>query len=95
MHAQLVWLYWGITVWALSFSRPLLSPTSPVNNVCTVAFLNPVTSARVLLTGFGVIFTDMDVAGTTPLRFFDHNDINRIAVAASSSPGGFCFFAVS
>ncbi len=65
--------------------------TSLGNRIYDVTFFVPGTTTPAQVTGFGVVFTDVDVAGTTALQFFDQNDVSLIAVAASPLSGGFSF----
>jgi len=61
------------------------------NNQFDVTFFLPGTSIPAVVTGFGAVFADVDVAGTTALQFFDTNGISLGAFAASPSGNGFSF----
>lgn len=71
--------------------------TSLGNNVFDVRFFVPKTGAAspgdlpALVSGFGAVFTDVDVAGTTAIQFFDSNDNSLGAFAASPASGGLSF----
>jgi hypothetical protein len=73
-----------------SFSAQRLF-TSLGNNVYDVTFFSPGTTTPALVTGFGVMFCDVDVAGTTALQYFDQNGVSLGAFAVSPAAGGFSF----
>ena len=62
--------------------------TSLGSNVYDVNFFVPGTATPALVTGFGAIFADVDVAGTTAIQFFDVNNNSLGAFAASPLSGG-------
>lgn len=61
------------------------------NNQFDVTFFLPGTSTPAVVLGFGAVFVDVDVVGTTALQFFDTNGISLGAFAASPSSSGFSF----
>ena len=65
--------------------------TSLGSNVYDVTFFVPGTSTPALVTGFGAIFADVDVAGTTSIQFFDVNNNSLGAFAASPLSSGLSF----
>lgn len=73
-----------------SFSAQRLF-TALGNRIYDVTFFVPGTSTPAQVTGFGMLFTDVDNAGTTALQFFDQNDVSLIAAAAPPLSGGFSF----
>jgi hypothetical protein len=48
-------------------------------------------STRAVVSGFGSVFADVDVAGTTSMQFFDINDVSLGAFAASPAGNGLSF----
>jgi len=50
--------------------------TAVNSNVTDVSFFIPGFSTPAFTTGFGVVFTDVEVANTTSLEFFDANDVS-------------------
>jgi hypothetical protein len=71
--------------------------TSLGNNVYDVRFFVPKTGPALpgdvpaLVSGFGAVFCDVDVAGTTAIQFFDANDVSLGAFAASPLSNGLSF----
>ena len=65
--------------------------TSLGSNVYDVTFFVPGTATPALVTGFGAIFADVDVAGTTAIQFFDVNNVSLGAFAASPLSSGLSF----
>ncbi len=67
--------------------------TAVGSNQLDVTFFVPGTNVRAGVRGFGVIFSDVEQAGTTAIQFFDPNGISLGAFAASPQPGanGFSF----
>jgi hypothetical protein len=71
--------------------------TSLGNNVYDVRFFVPKTgpssagSNQALVSGFGAVFADVDVAGTTAIQFFDINDNSLGGFAASPFSSGLSF----
>lgn len=61
------------------------------SNQMDVLFFVPGTNTPGATKGFGAIFSDVDVAGTTSLQFFDINGVSLGAFAASSQSSGFSF----
>lgn len=61
------------------------------SNVMDVTFFVPGTATPGATKGFGVIFSDVDVAGTTALQFFDINGVSLGTFSALSQPSGFSF----
>lgn len=61
------------------------------SNQMDVLFFVPGTSTPGATKGFGVIFSDVDVPGTTALQFFDINGVSLGAFAASPQSSGFSF----
>ena len=56
-----------------TFSDPRLFSAGTDANVIDVLFFVPGTNQPALVKGFGAIFTDVDVAGSTTLQYFDRN----------------------
>ncbi len=62
---------------------------TPLNgNQMDVRFFVPGTNIPGAVRGFGVIFTDVEQAGTTAIQFFGLNDESLGAFATSPQPGG-------
>lgn len=63
------------------------------SNLMDVTFFVPGTATPAGTRGFGVLFSDVEQAGTTALQFFDINDQSLGAFAAPPQPGatGFSF----
>jgi hypothetical protein len=96
---------------ALQFANPTYSSTfsafSPLrlftpidSNITDVTFFIPGTAGTVPATvsGFGAIFTDVDILGSTQLDFFDihSNSLGSFNVAAGTVPdGSFSFLGVA
>lgn len=68
----------GSHVYDVTFFVPLNGPALPGSTAAVVS-------------GFGAVFTDVDVAGTTSLQFFDANGQSLGAFAASPAAGGLSF----
>lgn len=69
--------------------------TSLGSNSFEVDFFVPGTSTPAGVSGFGMVFTDVDQAGTTALQFFDGNGVSLGAFAAMPSAGGLSFLGAS
>ncbi len=65
--------------------------TSLGSNVYDVNFFVPGTSTPALVSGFGSIFADVDLAGTTSIQFFDASNVSLGAFAASPLSSGLSF----
>jgi hypothetical protein len=65
--------------------------TSLGSNVYDVNFFVPGTSTPALVSGFGSIFCDVDLAGTTSIQFFDASNASLGAFAASPLSSGLSF----
>ncbi len=61
------------------------------SNIFDVSFFEPGTTTRAQVNGFGLMLTDVDVASTTSLQFFDADNISLGVFAASPLSGGFAF----
>jgi hypothetical protein len=61
------------------------------NNQFDVTFFMPGTSTPAVVLGFGAVFADVDVAGTTALQFFDTSGTSLGGFAASPIGNGFSF----
>jgi len=63
------------------------------SNQLDVTFFVPGTNVRAGVRGFGVVFSDVEQAGTTAIQFFDPNGVSLGAFATSPQPGanGFSF----
>ncbi len=77
------------------FSSPRLF-TSLTNNVLEVEFFVPGTLNRATVSGFGAVFTDVDVAGSTKIEFFDVNgqEIFERQVLATAGDASLSFLGV-
>lgn len=66
------------------------------SNITDVDFFVPGTSTDAATRGFGAVFTDVDITGSTSLTFFDLNDIvlGTFNVLASGGNGGLSFLGV-
>jgi hypothetical protein len=67
------------------------------SNVVDMTFFIPGTNIPATVTAFGAVFTDVDTAGSTKIRFFDPNGallLSRDVLAATGSQG-FSFLGVS
>ena len=79
-------------------AQKLFTPLS--GNVCDIIFFVPLTGSAVAgnvpatVSGFGLVFADVDIAGTTALQAFDANDVSIGAFAASPSAGGLSFLGI-
>ncbi|MFT3882603.1 MAG: PEP-CTERM sorting domain-containing protein [Gemmatales bacterium] len=66
--------------------------TAVGSNQLDVTFFVPGTNVRAGVRGFGVVFSDVEQAGTTAIQFFDPNGVSLGAFAASpAASGGFSF----
>jgi hypothetical protein len=65
--------------------------TSVGSNVFDVVFFVAGTSIPATVKGFGLMLTDVDVAGTTSLQFFDAGNTSMQASAAPAMSGGLSF----
>ena len=66
------------------------------SNTTDVDFFVPGTTTDAATRGFGAVFTDVDIAGSTSLTFFDNNNIvlGAFTVPASGGNGGLSFLGV-
>lgn len=53
--------------------------TSLGSNIVDVSFVIPGSSTAALSNGFGAVFTDVDLANTTSIQFFDANNVSLYA----------------
>ena len=66
--------------------------TSIGSNVYDVTFFIPGTPIHALVQAFGAIFTDVEIAGSTKIEYFDANNLLLdIATVATGSAGGLSF----
>jgi len=65
--------------------------TSIGSNIYDVNFYIAGTTTPATVPGFGSVFTDVDQASTTSLRFFDHNNVIIDTYYAPVAPGGLSF----
>jgi len=65
--------------------------TSMGSNIYDVTFYIPGTTTPATVNGFGSVFTEVDQASTTSLRFFDHNNVIIDTYYAPVAPGGLSF----
>ncbi|GJL74565.1 MAG TPA: PEP-CTERM sorting domain-containing protein [Nitrosomonas sp.] len=73
-----------------TFSAPRLF-TSAGSNVLDVNFFVPATNTPATVNGFGAIFTDVDLNGTTKLEFFDFGDNLLHSEFVDADPQGLSF----
>ena len=73
-----------------TFSAPRLF-TSAGSNVLDVNFFVPATNTPATVNGFGAIFTDVDLKGTTKLEFFDFGDNLLHSEFVDADPQGLSF----
>jgi hypothetical protein len=57
------------------------------SNITDVRFFVPGSSTPALTNGFGVVFTDVDQAGSTGIEFFDINGLSLANIHAPNTPG--------
>ena len=60
--------------------------TATASNITDVTFFVPGTTTEATTTAFGLVFTDVEVAGQTSLQFFDRN--NNLIFARDAIVGG-------
>jgi len=77
-----------------TFSAPRLF-TALGSNIITVFFYVPGTSTPALTSGFGAVFTDVDLANTTTLRFFDFNNNSLGVFSVPTANNGLSFLGAS
>jgi len=65
--------------------------TSLGSNIFDVVFYVPGTSTPATVKGFGLILTDVDVASTTAVQFFDASNTSMGKLLAPALSGGFSF----
>lgn len=69
--------------------------TSLGSNVYDVDFFVPGTTTPALVSGFGSIFTDVDLASTTTIEYFDKNSVSLGTFSAPVQDLGLSFIGVS
>ena len=69
--------------------------TSLGSNVYDVDFFVPGTTTPALVSGFGSIFTDVDLASTTTIQYFDKNNVSLGTFSAPVQDLGLSFIGVS
>ena len=92
---------------AIAFGNPtygtIFQPFSPVrlftpvgSNITDVTFTIPgMTGVPALVSGFGAVFTDVDLANTTSLEFFDFSDNSLGVFFVPAANNGLSFLGVS
>ncbi len=79
-------------------AQKLFTPLS--GNVFDIIFFVPLTGPAVagnvpaVVSGFGLVFADVDEVGTTSLQVFDANDVSIGAFAAAPAAGGLSFLGI-
>lgn len=77
-----------------AFSEPrIFAPLG--SNLLDVLFFVPGTNVSALVNGFGAVFTDVDLANTTSLEFFDGSDVSLDRYYAPTWDNGLSFVGVS
>ena len=64
------------------------------STVLDVNFFVPGSSTPATTTGFGAVFTDVDVASTTSIQFFDAQNTSLGAFTSATANNGLCFVGV-
>ncbi|MEM1144956.1 MAG: hypothetical protein AAGI88_20415 [Pseudomonadota bacterium] len=76
-----------------TFSAPRLF--APIGTtVFDVSFFVPASGTAAAVSGFGAIFTDVDIFGSTFMEFFDADDRLLATETVETSPGGLSFLGV-
>jgi hypothetical protein len=68
--------------------------TSIGDNVYDVSFFVPGTTTAAFISGFGAVFTDVDLSNTTSIQFFDTSNNSLGTFFAPTSNGGLSFLGV-
>lgn len=88
-------LYFGNIDFSYSSTFTVFTPqrlfTSIGSNIYDVTFYIPGTTTPAAVNGFGSVFTDVDQANTTSLRFYDHNNVILGTYYAPVASGGLSF----
>lgn len=68
--------------------------TSLGSNIVDVTFFVPGSATPAFVSGFGAVFTDVDLAGVTSIQFFDTNNASLGTFNVGLSPNGLSFLGV-